>query len=425
MATYPKVIFNETTIFEKADIRSATVTEEFNPLSITVPICRLDLELFSDSADFSILNPAGDYELLQHRQPLTVYEVVDGTQVFIGKYYLDTWDNETDNLIRFSCMDEIGLLDTLTSRGGIWLTPTNVGTIFQELFDEVGIQYIIDPDLESVQVTGWIPICTYREALQQLAFASGAYILTARQEGFVKIGRAEATGAVTRGIRCGVPKAGQSRTWKKRFRVSQWDGVAPVFTIDFNSHKLEKISLRTQVTGVEISMHDITPGTATRKLYEGTLDTGIYEIQFSQPMHTLSITGAAISASGANYAIISVGTDNSSVYLEGQVYNDSVTKYGVYMSNPGGVKENIITIPEASLVNSSNGQTIAQRVYDYYQKRHVQNMKLFKPETFISGEIIVGTVYNQNLNGIVEKMTIDLSGGFVASTEVVGEPVVV
>jgi hypothetical protein len=424
MATYPIVTF-ATTTFQKEDIRSASVTEEFSPLSITVPVSQLELELFSEDNTFSIINPSGDFALLQHRTPLSLVENVDGAGVFIGKYYLDTWENLTDNLIKLNCMDEIGLLGTLNYRGGLWETPITAGALLTEIFADLTVGYEVDPDLALVTLTGWIPICTYREALQQIMFAAGGYILAARQNGFIKFGRADASGAVTRGIRTGVPRTGQSRVYQKRWRVSQWSGVMPVYTIpDSEQAVTRKVNLRTQVTGVEISMHDISKSTARKQLFSGTLDAGTYEIQFSQPMWDLTITaGTTIYTSGANYAILTVAADATSVTLEGAVYNDSVTSYRVDMANPDGVKENIIQIPDGSMVNSSNGQAIAQRVYDYYQIRHVQEVKLIRPTSYIGAEVKIATLYNREIQGFIEKMTIDLAGGFHGQTTIVGDPV--
>jgi len=84
-------------------------------------------------------------------------------------------------------MDEIGLIDSLTYKGGIWMTATSVGTLLQEIFRGLDTQYECDPDLAAVELRGWIPICTYREAIQQVAFAAGAYVLAARQGGIPEV----------------------------------------------------------------------------------------------------------------------------------------------------------------------------------------------------------------------------------------------
>jgi hypothetical protein len=407
--------------FSEEDIREATVVEEFNPLSIVLPVNRLEVLLYSENADFSILNPSGDYASLVHRTPMMVYQVNDGAQMVIGQYYLDEWENVSDTLIRLNLMDEMGILDSLTYKGGIWLTPTTLGDLLQEMFSGIDSEYELDPNLEDEEVSGWIPICSYREALQQIAFAVGAYVLCARQDGFIKIGTTEAAGALTKGIRSGVAGAGQSRIYQKRWRVSQWEGVDPTYTITEGEQSIgTPVNLRTQVTGIELSMHDIVEGTGEKTLFEGTLAAGDHEINFSQPMHDLRVTGATISESGANYAILTVASEGS-VELIGQVYVDTVTRYGVYMSNPTSVKENVLKITDASLVNSNNGAAIAQSIYDYYQQRHVISPKLYATYIEPGASVLVDTLYSQQISGVVEKMDADLANGFISKVTIVGE----
>lgn len=454
MPTYPKIVFGDVVI-ERDAIQSATVTEEFSPLSITLPIGRLDVQLFSEDSDFAIVNPSGKYETLVHRHPVAVYEMVDGRQVYIGQYYLEDWDNADDNIIKLSFMDEIGLIDSLTYKGGMWLTPISVGDLFQAIFVGLDTQYECDPDLAEVELTGWIPICSYREAIQQVAFASGAYVLAARQNGYLKFGKLEpavsvrrgircgvpntgqtrvykkrwrkmewfvfaSSNAVTRGICCGVPNAGQTRVYKKRWRESQWDKLEPVITIPAEEQGITRgLGLRPQVTGVEVTFHDIVAGDGTKTLYEGELAAGTHEITFGQPMHTLSVTGATITESGANYAIISVASAGA-VSLMGKVYEDTETVHGMYMSLPITVKENVLQVTDATLVNSTNGDVLVRRLYDYYQQRYVQKLKLFAPTIKPGGSVILDTLYGRSLKGVVEKMNSDLAGGFIVQTEVVG-----
>ncbi len=402
-------------------IRDASVIEELNPFSVQVPINRLEVTLYSEDADFSILNPSGNYQVLQYRTPVTVTEAVDGKQISIGQYYLDKWENVSDTLIKLECMDAIGLLDILPFRGGIWLTPVTVGELLDLIFYDSELDYEVDPQVAAIELTGWLPISTRREALQQVCFAAGAYAMSARQEGFVKIASITSLGTVTKGIRSGVARVGQSRVWQKRWRQSQWDLIlADVFVTKSEIGIDASVSLRPLVTGVEVSMHDIVVGDGVRKLFEGTLSVGTHEIQFSQPMHTLSITGATITGSGANYAVVSVASEGE-VLLEGLVYDDTVSVYGVYLQDAEGKKQNVIAVTDASLVNSSNGATVAQRLYDYYQDRYEQNVRIFKPEAQVGGVVIVDTLYDQQIRGILERMEINLSGGFIANARVVGD----
>lgn len=454
MVAYPKIVFGDV-VLDRDIIQSASVTEEFSPLSITVPIGRLDVQLYSEDKDLAIVNPSGKFEPLVHRHPVAVYEIIDGRQIYIGQYYLEDWENLSNNTISLSFMDEIGLLDSLVYKGGIWLTPITVGNLLKDVFSGIDTQYECDPDLAEEELSGWIPICSYREAIQQIAFASGAYVLAARQEGYLKFGKLEpaisvtrgircgvastgqsrvykkrwrktqwfvftSSNAVTRGIRCGVPNAGQSRIYKKRWRESQWGKLDPLITIPASEQGIERsLGLRSQVTGVEVTFHDIVEGTGEINLYDGELPAGKHEITFSQPMHTLSVTGATISSSGANFAILTVPSAGA-VTLTGKVYEDTQTEYGVYMSLASNVKENVLKVTDATLVNYTNGVLLTRRLYDYFQQRYVQKMKLIAPLIKPGGSVILETLYGRSVKGVVEKMNSDLAGGFITQTEVVG-----
>lgn len=420
--TYPRILFNDGAVeFSDSDIREASIVEEFSPYSITVPINKLEVTLYSEDANFSILNPSGDYALLKYRAPMAVYEVVEGSEQFIGQYYLEGWENISDTLIKLECIDDLGVLDGLTYFGGIWLEGITAGELLEDLFLEIDTEYDIDPGVADTELSGWIPVCSYREALQQIAFACGAYVLCARQ-GRIKIGVITGSaGVLTRGIRSGVAGAGQSKVWQRRWRQSQWEGVEPIYEITEADQGIDtSVDLRPLVTGVVVSMHDIVVGTGEKTLFEGTLTDGNHTIIFSQPMHSLSVTGATISESGANYAILNVASEGE-VELTGLVYVDTVTEYGVYMSGLSGVKENVVKITDASLVNSTNGETIAQAIYDYYQRRHRLKTKLFMPDVIPGSEVLVETLYDSEISGVVEKMDVDLSSGFVAQTEIIGE----
>lgn len=437
-------------VFNGDDIKEAQLVEEFDPLSATLPISTLELILYSTDVDFTIIDPSGDYASFATRQPLVVYEVSGGKTILIGQYYLDTWENISDTLIKFNCIDLIGILDTLTYKGGIWLTPIAMGDLITDILREVNVPFTIDPDLYSFPITGWIPICTYREALQQIGFAAGASITCSRQNGYLKIAKMYMSGAIARGIRCGVASCGQSFIRQQDFRFSTWDssissvhtgvsncgqsrnyqrrfrpGVWGALLSDISITKADKgieqsLKLKTQVTGVEVTAHNVIVGIGELELYRGYLPTGSKEITFNQPMHDLRITGATITESGANYATINVAVAGT-VTLKGLVYIDTRQTYAVYMTGlDPDTKTNILKITDATLVNSNNATEITQRIYNYYQQRLLQKVKLYAPVAAPGNVVIIDTLYNQKIRGIVEKMSINLSGGFIAQTDITG-----
>ena len=379
--------------FTDADIKAASVIENTSILSTEVIIHTLNLRLYSADAEFSLINPTGDYASLAQRQPLSVYETVGNQSLFIGQYYLDTWENQSDTVIEFSCIDLVGVLDTMTYKGGIWL---GAGIALEDLLEDILAPIFAPYDLEGTLygtvVIGWIPICTYREALQQIAFAVGAYVDCSRDR-----------------------------------PIKIYPSVIASASTDYDTAitKAEKganqsLSLKPMVTGVEVTAHDLIEGTGNKKLYDGVLTVGTHEITFSQPMHDLTITGATITESGANYALLDVTTEGT-VVLSGLVYVDTRRTYSVY--TPGltdSIKLNILKVEDATLVNSGNATAVTQRIYDYYQQRYFQKVKLYASLVAVGDTVLVDALYNEKIRGLVEKMEIDLAMGFIAQCEVVG-----
>lgn len=454
MSVSPLIMFGDVT-FDQKDIQSFTLTEDFSPFSITVPIGELDLVIHSTNLDFSIVNPSGVFAPLLAREPVLAYVVVDGKKTLLGQYYLDTWDNPSDDQIHLVFIDNFGLLDSQEFLGGIWLTPTTVGALLADVFRGLGVGYEVDPDLAAATLTGWIPIGSYREAIQQICFAAGAYAVCARQNGFIKFGRLEPAVSKTSGIRCGVGQtgtgrmrqlkwrrtqwfvfatslnvtrgvvsgvanAGQSRIWQKHWRPSQWGQLDPtIFISDEEQLFSRKLTLRQRVTGVEVTQHDIVTGDGSQNLYEGELAVGQHLIRFAQPMHSLSVVGATVTFSGANHALLNVA-EAGEVLLSGKVYEDVTSIVGIYDNLPAGTKENIIAVSDASLVNSANGRYVARRLFDYYQERYMQQATLIEPKTKPGGVVIIDTLYGRQLTGVVEHLSIDVAGGYLADAEIIG-----
>lgn len=384
--------FGQLTYFTGADIKSAVVVEEVNPLSTELSIDTLDLKLYSSDAAFSIINPSGDYSILQNKQPLDVYEIVGNEQKYIGQFFLDEWQNPSNNEIEFRCIDMIGVLDSVPYLGGIWLTPTTAGALIEEIMTAIDTPYNLDTDLISVAIAGWLPVCTYREALQQIAFACGAYVTCSR--------------------------AGNIQILKTVL-------ASDVVTFDGTITKAEKgvdqsLTLKTLVTGVEVTAHDYIESTESIDLYNASLTAGTHTIKFNEPMHDLSVTGATVASSGANYAVLTVASTGT-VVLSGQRYTDTTQVYGVYNTTlDSNVRQNVLSINSATLVNASNVATVTQRVYDYHQQRYLQKVKLYAPNSAPGESVLIDTLYDQQIGGVIEKMELNLTGGFTVRAEIVG-----
>ncbi|HZW02870.1 MAG TPA: hypothetical protein VFF68_03015 [Anaerolineaceae bacterium] len=384
--------YGELISFEGTSIKAAAVIEETDPLSAELRVNALDLTIFSQDAQFSIINPEGHYAALQERQPLAVYEVVDNQSVYIGTFYLDEWENQSDTVSLFHAVDLVGVLDRQPYRGGIWL---GAGIALEDLLEvvlgSIYVPYELDAALVGTVITGWLPAGSVREALQQLAFAVGASVSCAR--------------------------SGSIKIYKTKVAADEPDEVTITRS---QMGQGSPLALRSQVTGVEVTAHNYVAGTEDVELYDDTLAAGTHEIVFSEPAHSLSATGATISESGANYAVLEVAAPGA-VVLSGKRYIDTTSVTRITTADlTAGVRPNVLKITDAYLVSNTNVAAVAGRVYAYFQQRYRQRMRLFAPAAEVGQVVVVDTLYSKQIRGLIEKMSIDLAGGFVAEVEVVG-----
>lgn len=358
--------------FSDDSVISAQILEEVDPISAELSINTL--EFTAHTTDFALLDPSGIYGLLQQRQ--VIEASIDGTA--FGTFFLDEPESEDNDTTTFKCIDFIGVIDATEFMGGMY-ADKNVGALISEIMDSAGVEvseYQIAAAVASKTVSGYIPICTHREALRQVAFATGAIVDCSRGK-MIKI-------------------------------YPQDESVMGTITHDekMTGHT---VKFKTLVTGVEVTAHRYAAGASKTNIYEATLTAGQYTIAFSSPYSSISASGAAILESGANHAVINV-TAAGEVTISGYPYEDSTAVVGVYTQElPANAKPNIISCDaSATLVSSSNAAEIAQRLYDFYQERYEG-----EGDILLGGEK-VGEVWRMNslndrdLQGVIQSLDIDM-----------------
>jgi hypothetical protein len=319
--------FGQIKLFTGRDIINANVLEEVDPISSELRINTLNFTLYSKDAEFSILNPQGIFSRLQQRQPLKVYEYLDGVKKNIGTYYLDEWENEDEYNINMTGIDLVGVIDGTDFAGGTY-NEVAAGDIIEEIMTSADAEYELDSNLASKVLSGIISACTHREALQQVVFAIGGIVDCSRSNK-IKI--------------YPMPTVISSHIGKDR---------------KFQGHKMK---LKPLVTGVEVTAHN---------------------------------------------------------YVDGVDYPQV---FGVYNTNLApGDKENILKVEEATLVSNSNALEVAQRIYDYYQMRHQDDGEILLQNEECGQLVTIDSLHDEKIQGIIEKLDINLTGGFIANTTITG-----
>ena len=376
--------------FAGDQVREAKVLEEVDLLSSEVRINTLELTLFNREGAFSILNPAGVFAVLQHKQQFTVWEdVLENAQAEkvshnMGTFYLSEWENTSDTLASFSAVDAVGLLDSAPHRGGVY--DTTAAALAADILE--GYDYELAPSLAEQKVRGWLPIGTRRSALQQLAFALGAVVDCSRSDK----------------IKIYPPPTRPSSliTYQRKFLGS-------------------KVALKPLITGVVVTAHQYTLGTTTEELFKDELTTGTHEIQLQQPACCLEVTGAQMVEWDNNYAIVQV-EEPGEVVITGRKYVETQTSIRQAARDiPANAKANELTVDSATLVDPTVASAVASRVLDYYARRYEQTFDMLAGEEVLADMLVVQSFGGEMVRGCLESMEFDLTGGYRASVKVVGQ----
>lgn len=167
------ILFGIVREFERQELRSVEATEELNIISDEVAINTLDFTLDSmDDIDF----------IFQEKQPVYAYN----GKTMIGTFYIDDSTRVSKNVYNVSCIDALGILDEDPFAAAMY-TNANAKTALEDI---VGGHFTLElsEELQTEKLTGYIPDCSRREALQQAAFALRAVVDTSGT-GNVKVWR--------------------------------------------------------------------------------------------------------------------------------------------------------------------------------------------------------------------------------------------
>ena len=167
------ILFGIVREFGRQELRSVEATEELNIISDELAINTLDFTLDSmEDIDF----------IFQEKQPVYAYN----GKTKIGTFYIDESTRVSKNVYNVSCIDALGILDEDPFSAVVY-SKANAKTVLESI---LGGYFVLElsEELQTEKLTGYIPDCTRREALQQVAFALRAVVDTSGT-GNVKVWR--------------------------------------------------------------------------------------------------------------------------------------------------------------------------------------------------------------------------------------------
>ena len=350
--------------------------DEIENIDCLVEIDGTSKEISVNTMEYSVRDKMGyDFEF-QKKQKQTLYF----DEAILGIFYLKDGKQLSNAVYSMETHDAIGILDGTKFMGGVY-DQVKAKQILESIIQEEGIPHFIDTALENKLVSGYLPICSKRTALQQLAFAIGAVVDTSYDRNLY---------------------------------------LYPMRTTDITQIKQEELFTKLSfshsdvITGIKLAVHEYLKGDETMELYKGYL-VGSTKIEFSEPMHSLAIQGGSITEQGDNYARIS-GT-GVQVVLSGKKYihntfninkdNDRVTH-----------NRNIAEIKKATLVTKENMQEVLERIYNDCIKNESISCRLVVDNHEL-GDLVELDTFKGKRQGIITKLDFKFSRNEITAEAVI------
>lgn len=263
--------------------------------------------------------------------------------VRLATHYITDAQRESRQNYRLRSQSAIGRLED-TFLGGIY-EQYPLDTLLQEVLGE--FPFGVDAAFAGKKLTGYLPVCSRRQALQQLAFAVGAAVVT-RGDGSIWLLPPEET-------------VGSSFTADRIFAGGKLKQEAPV-------------------AAVELFVHSYAPGDEEKTLLKETevLGEGALFV-FSEPYYDYQITGGTLAGSGANWVRV---TANGPVTLTAKKYRHTVSVRRKENSRATAAERgNVVTVEKATLIHTENADAALQRLYNYHTMRD-----LLTQDVVVAGE---------------------------------------
>lgn len=351
-------------IYTDNDIISINILEEMSLVSEDLKI---------NSLDFSILHEDEDVNLMfQKKQPISVY--LDN--VLLGMFFIDEGTRTSKNIYEVSANDYKGILDVNTFYGGLY-NEVLAGDIIKDIFKNEDIPLEIDINTANTLLSGYLPICTKREALVQVLMATCSVCTTARTN---------------------------------KFKIMK----LPTITTDIPADRIMmggSVKNTTKVTSVKITIHNYVKKSESQELYKGTLLRGDNIVQFSNPCDVsanVTISGGTLKELYTNYCIINVDSD-SEITVTGYIYEDNTTEKE--MTDPNaltGKASEVREITDCTLISNLNYEVVLKNVYDYYMLNSSLESDIVILDEQVGDFVTLHTQWSGDKQGRIEQLDYDI-----------------
>lgn len=357
------ILYGSIRNFGRDELENFSLLQEVEPVSETISVNTVNFTLKKQSdVDF----------IFQEKQ--SVFTYLDDT--LVQTTFITHYERNSDRTYDIESEDYISILDDSPFDGGI-CSGKNAAALIGEMLSPLKVEYAIADELTTATLTGYIPQCSCREALNQIAFALGAVVDTSYSD---KV---------------------------KLYKLP--DTVAGTLNAE-NTFTGQTTTFRDKLTELRLTAYSYVAGTTAYTAYQAA-DSGTgngITVTFPEPLHSLSITNGTIVSQSVNQAVINA---NSGCVLTGKKYDKTQTV--ITKRNPlvlAGDKENVVELKDFTLVNRTNADALAEAAYNYYSARREISEKILAGDLKVGDKVTQEYDYMDDVTGRIVSMKRSISG---------------
>lgn len=330
-------------------------------------------ELSADELTVEILDKKNRQLTVQENQKMQLYQ----DEKLIASHYIQECTREGEKKCIFKCNSVIAVLDD-TFLGGMYdEEPLFLLLLLDVLKD---IPFSLDPSLTGVLVSGYLPVCTRREALQQIAFAVGA-VITTQGDGKICINAIAdpASDKPESGFNKDAILAGANLTQTK------------------------------QPAMIQVTSHRYTKSEETETLLESANLVADTVLVFSEPHWGYELEGDLTGIGMEehdNWVRITVGYPGT-ITLTGKKYAHITEKYSLASADASlSVGSDTVKVENATLITSANVKRVLARLKAYHSLTNS-----------LKGTVVVRRQKAGELVEVANPYDSDITVGYITSME--------
>jgi len=375
--------YGQVILFSDEELIKADLIEEIDLTTdnLTINTASFDLAFSSSETAEEILTA------LIETQEVTIREFVNNDYIDMGTFYIESKESTDEKKISVKAVDLIGQLANSNFMGGLYENK-NVGDIIDSIFTSFGSGlYEVSTEIRALEVSGYLPIQSHKDSLQDVIFAVNGIINCSRSNE-IQIYKIDET------------QEAKTISKEELFSYSELDmdkQLKPInsITLDISSYKLN---------------NDIV------ELYSKEHEIGVYTVYFDEPTNSLSISGGVLSSSHVNYCEITVSTLGT-VIVSGKNYDVSISKLEREKTLTANKRKSVVSFENTLSWNNANN---ADYLLDYETQTSKINISVLTNDLKVGDYIQLSANYGKMFTGYIIENDMDILNGFRGDVKAIG-----